>query len=81
MVNQYALAAKATVAAGQAKMAVRRETEKALSGEVSIEYTLIAGFVAIAIIGALTVLGKVIADKIYFIGDTIKGTSSLPPNA
>ena len=79
MVNQYALAAKATVAAGQAKMAVRRETEKALSGEVSIEYTLIVGFVAIAIIGALTVLGNVLDTKLNFIADTIKNTSSVTP--
>lgn len=79
MFDNYALAAKATVALGEAKCAVRRETEKALSGEVSVEYTLIVGFVAIAIIGALTVLGKTLDEKLNFIATTIKNTTSQTP--
>lgn len=77
MLNQYAIAAKATVAAGGAKTAIRRESEKALSGEVSVEYTLIVGFVAIAIIGALTVLGENLDEKLNFIAETIGGTTSI----
>lgn len=76
MIDKYAIAAKATVAAGEVETALRREADKALSGEVSVEYTLIVGFVAIAIIGALTVLGEVLDEKLNFIAETIKNTTS-----
>lgn len=78
MFDNYALTAKATVALGEAKRAVRRETEKALSGEVSVEYTLIVGFVAIAIITALTFLGQTLDEKLTYIAETIAGTKPIP---
>lgn len=58
------LAVKIEMARFKAKTAVRREAERALSGDVSIEYTLIAAAVSIALIGVLGALGKALFENL-----------------
>lgn len=77
MIDQYALAAMGTVAATQSAKAIKRETEKALTGEVSVEYVLLAGGIAIAIIGAVVLLGTKLDKQINFIATTLGNFESI----
>ncbi|HEY7688544.1 MAG TPA: Flp family type IVb pilin [Dongiaceae bacterium] len=45
------------------------------SGATAIEYGLIAALVAVAIIGALTILGTELANIFQFVADTLAGVS------
>ena len=46
------------------------------SGATAIEYGLIAGLVAVAIIAALTVLGSTLSGLFQAVGDTVENATS-----
>lgn len=77
----YRVAADATAALGQTARAIKREHDRAMSGEVSVEYVLIISLIAIAVIGGLTLLGKALNGKLGKITDVISKADSLTPAA
>jgi pilus assembly protein Flp/PilA len=46
------------------------------SGATAIEYGLIAALVAVAIIGALTILGEELTNIFQFVADTLAGVAA-----
>jgi len=46
------------------------------SGATAIEYGLIAALVAVAIIGALTILGQELTNIFQFVADTLAGVAA-----
>lgn len=73
------VAADAIVAVNQAGRAIKREHDRAMSGEVSVEYVLIVALVAIALIGGFTLLGKALDGKLQKITQVLNGADSLRP--
>lgn len=77
----YKAAADATVAVSQARRMVKREHERAMTGEVSVEYVVIVALVVIALIGGFTLLGKALDTKLQKITDVITNADSIRPSA
>lgn len=77
----YKAAADATVAVSQTRRAIKREHERAMTGEVSVEYVLFVSLIAIALIGGLTLLGKALDGKLQKITDVITRADSIRPSA
>lgn len=77
----YKAAADATVAVSQARRMVKREHERAMTGEVSVEYVVIVALVVIALIGSFTLLGKALDTKLQKITDVITNADSIRPSA
>lgn len=76
----YRAAADATVAIDQTGRAIKREHDRALAGEVSVEYVVIVALVIIALIGGFTLLGKALDGKLQKITDVISKADSLRPS-
>lgn len=77
----YKAAADATVAVSQARRMIKREHERAMTGEVSVEYVVIVALVVIALIGGFTLLGKALDTKLQKITDVITNADSIRPSA
>ncbi len=77
----YKAAADATVAVSQTCRAIKREHERAMAGEVSVEYVLFVSLIAVALIGGLTLLGKALDGKLQKITDVISTADSIRPSA
>lgn len=77
----YKAAADATVAVSQTRRAFKREHERAMTGEVSVEYVVIVALVIIALIGGFTLLGKALDGKLQKITDVITNADSIRPSA
>lgn len=77
----YKAAADATVAVSQTRRAIKREHERAMTGEVSVEYVVIVALVIIALIGGFTLLGKALDGKLQKITDVITNADSIRPSA
>ena len=77
----YKAAADATVAVSQARSMIKREHERAMNGEVSVEYVVIVALVVIALIGGFTLLGKALDTKLQKITDVITNADSIRPSA
>lgn len=77
----YKAAADATVAVSQTCRAIKREHERAMAGEVSVEYVLFVSLIAVALIGGLTLLGKALDGKLQKITDVISRADSIRPSA
>lgn len=77
----YKAAADATVAVSQTSRAIKREHERAMAGEVSVEYVVIVALVIIALIGGFTILGKALDGKLQKITDVITNADSIRPSA
>lgn len=77
----YKAAADATVAMSQTRRAIKREHERAMTGEVSVEYVVIVALVIIALIGGFTLLGKALDGKLQKITDVITNADSIRPSA
>lgn len=77
----YKAAADATVAVSQTCRAIKREHERAMTGEVSVEYVVIVALVFIALIGGFTLLGKAMDSKLQKITDVITNADSIRPSA
>lgn len=77
----YKAAADATVAVSQTCRAIKREHERAMAGEVSVEYVLFVSLIAVALIGGLTLLGKALDGKIQKITDVISKSETIRPAA
>lgn len=77
----YKAAADATVAVSQARRIIKREHERAMTGEVSVEYVVIVALVVIALIGGFTLLGKALDTKLQKITDVITNADSIRPSA
>lgn len=75
----YAAAAKATTAMGRASRAIEREKDRALSGEVSVEWVLIAALVAIGLIGGLMVLASNLDGKLNVISKALESADTITP--
>ncbi len=77
----YKVAADTTVAISQVGRTIKREHERAMSGEVSVEYVVIVALVVIALIGGFTLLGKALDGKLKKITDVITNADSIRPSA
>lgn len=77
----YKAAADATVAVSQTRRAIKREHERAMTGEASVEYVVIVALVIIALIGGFTLLGKALDGKLQKITDVITNADSIRPSA
>lgn len=77
----YKVAADTTVAISQFGRTIKREHERAMSGEVSVEYVVIVALVVIALIGGFTLLGKALDGKLKKITDVITNADSIRPSA
>lgn len=77
----YKAAADATVAVSQTRRAIKCEHERAMAGEVSVEYVVIVALVIIALIGGFTLLGKALDGKLQKITDVITNADSIRPSA
>ncbi len=77
----YMAAAGATVAMSQARRAIKREHERAMSGEVSVEYVVIVALVIIGLIGGFTLLARALDGKLKKITDVITSADSIRPTA
>lgn len=77
----YKAAADATVAVSQTRRVIKREHERAMAGEVSVEYVVILTLMVIALIGGFTLLGKALDGKLQKITDVITRADSIRPSA
>ena len=77
----YVAAANVVVAASQARRMIKREHERAMTGEVSVEYVVIVALVVIALIGGFTLLGKALDTKLQKITDVITNADRIRPSA
>lgn len=67
----YRAAADATVAIDQTGRAIKREHDRALAGEVSVEYVLIVALVIIFLIAGFKALAKALEGKLNMITEQL----------